>query len=76
MCCIDARKKLLQTSLNDGISGDGNDIPSNEKTKALASLCVIFDFISFWLNFFDHEYIEHFNMYNDNMECLFCLNLS
>ena len=70
-CSIDAHEKHQQSNVYYGSSGCGNVLPSNATTEALVSLSETFDFIYCWLEFFDHNYIEHSNMYNETMKGLF-----
>ena len=68
MCSIYAYEKHHPSILDDGSSGGGNALTSNATTEALVSLCTNFDFIYCWLEFFDHNYIEHSNIYNETMK--------
>ena len=57
MCYIDAHDKHLPLSVDDGISGGVNALPSNEKTKAIVSLSATIYFIDCWLKCFDQNYL-------------------
>ena len=41
------------------------------KIEALVSLSATFDIIDCWIKCFDKNYIEHYNVYNENMKGLF-----
>ena len=47
---------LHGTVFDEGRSGGGNEIPSNLTTEVLDSLGTTFDFIDWWLKFFDKNY--------------------
>ena len=71
MCYIDAHEKEHQSSCDDGSSGGGCPLPSNQTKEALYSFVATIDFISCWLKSLEQNSIELCNMYVLNMEKLF-----
>ena len=68
MCYIDAQEKHQPSYFDDGISGGGNALRSNSTTAALFSLSVTVDLNDCWLQGLEKNYIEHSNIYFENMK--------
>ena len=49
ICSIYANNKQQTSSVDDGISSGGNELPPNSTTEALASQGANFDFIDCWI---------------------------
>ena len=68
MCYIDAQEKHQPSYFDDGISGGGNALRSNSTTAALFSLSVTVDLNYCWLQGLEQNYLEHSNIYFENMK--------
>ena len=71
MCSIDAHEKQHPSYFDDGSHGGGKVIRPYLKTEKLDSLCATFDFIDYWIKWFDQNYQAFLNMYSEAMQYSF-----